>query len=431
MRAWRRTFLVLAGLILVAAIVSVQLLVPAPPKRVRIATGPEEGMYMEAARRYREILARAGVELVLLKTSGSIENIGMLGGRRPAAHLAFIQGGTVPSDIPNVEALGSIFLEPLWVFARTQVQAARLAELRGRRIAVGAPGSGTRALAVQLLQASGIETGMLDLGGQDAVTALLGGTVDVACFVTAKPFPLLEPLLRAPGVRLLSFPRADAFTRRYPFLTKVVLPWGALDLAHDVPPRDVTLLAPAASLVASADLHPAIVDLVLEAATTVHGPAQMFATAGQFPSSHYVDLPLSTDAQRWFRSGPTFLRRNLPFWAATVVERLLIFLPLVAIAFPVLNFVLGSFQARYERRIHRAYGRLRALDVQARSPSGPVDRDRVLEHLDHLESDVSRLKLPANQVEHLYHLRMHIEFIRRGLRDGAGAEPDVRSGAPP
>src|SRR5262245_21214610 len=210
-------------------------------------------MYMEAARRYREILARAGVELVLLKTSGSIENIGMLGGRRPAAHLAFIQGGTVPSDTPNVEALGSVFLEPLWVFARTQVQAARLAELRGRRIAVGAPGSGTRALAVQLLQASGIETGMLDLGGQDAVTALLGGTVDVARFDTADPLPLLEPLLRPPRVRLLSLPRADAFTRRYPFLTKGVLPWGALALAHDVPPRDVTLLAPAASLVASAD----------------------------------------------------------------------------------------------------------------------------------------------------------------------------------
>jgi TRAP-type uncharacterized transport system substrate-binding protein len=430
-RGWQRSFLVLVGLILVAAIISVHFLVPPPPKRVRIATGAEEGMYMDAARRYREILARDGVELIIVPTSGSVENIGLLGGRRPAAQLAFIQGGTVPPDSPNVEALGSVFLEPLWVFARSEVQAGRLADLRGRRIAVGAPGSGTRVLAMQLLEASGVETGpgMLDLGGRDAVQALLDRAVDVACFVTAKPLPLLDPLLRAPGVRLLSFPRADAFTRRYPFLTKVVLPSGALDLAVGIPPRDVTMLAPAASLVASSELHPAIVDLILEAATKVHGPPQMFATAGQFPSPHHVDLPLATDAQRWFRSGPTFLRRNLPFWAATVVERLLIFLPLVGIAIPVLNLARGSFQARYERRIHRAYARLRALEEQTQSPAGQGDQARLLERLDDLETEVGRLKLPANQVSHLYDLRTHIEFIRKGLRDGEGAAPHVRSGA--
>jgi TRAP-type uncharacterized transport system substrate-binding protein len=430
-REWRRSFLVLAGLILVAAIVSVHFLIPPPPKRVRIATGAVEGMYMEAARRYRDILARDGVELLVVATAGSMENIGLLVGRRRGADLAFIQGGTVPSDAPDVEALGSVFLEPLWVFARAQVKAERLAELRGRRIAVGVPGSGTRALAVQLLQASGIETGprMLDLGGRDAVRALLDGTVDVACFVTAKPFPLLEPLLRTPGVRLLSFPRGDAFTRLYPFLTKVVLPSGALDLAHNIPADDVTLLAPAASLVASSELHPAIIDLVLEAATKVHGPAQMFAAAGQFPSPHHVDLPLSTDAQRWFRSGPTFLRRNLPFWAANLVERLLIFVPLVGITIPALNIALRSFQARYERRIHRAYARLRALEAEARSPDGVEDRVGLLERLDDLAADVNRLRLPANQVEHLYHLRTHIEFIRRGLGDDESVEPRVRPGA--
>jgi TRAP-type uncharacterized transport system substrate-binding protein len=429
-RAWR-TFLLLAGLILVAAIVVVQLLVPAPPKRIRIAAGAEEGMYMDAARRYRDILARDGVELTILTTSGSHENLGLLAGRRRRlADLAFVQGGTISPDSPGVEALGSVFLEPLWVFVRAEVRAGRLAELRGRRIAVGVPGSGTRTLSQQVLEASGIDVGpgMLELGGRDAVKALLDRVVDVACFVTAKPLPLLDPLLRAPGVRLLSFSQADAFTRRYPFLSKVVLPSGALDLAHGLPPYDVTLLAPAASLVAPSDLHPAIVDLLLEAATKIHGPPQLFAAAGQFPSPHNVDLPLNTDAQRWFRSGPTFLRRNLPFWAATVAERLLIVLPLVGIAIPALNLALGSYQARYERRIHRAYARLRALEAQARSPAGPDDRGRLLAHLEDLEAEVNRLRLPANQVSYLYHLRTHIEFIRRSLRDGEGAEPPARSG---
>jgi TRAP transporter TAXI family solute receptor len=426
---WRRSVLVLGALILVAAIVSVEFLVPAPPKRVRIATGAEEGMYREAARRYRDILARDGVRLTLVATSGSMENVGLLAGRRRGADLAFIQGGTVPPDTAGVQALGSVFLEPFWIFARADVPAGRLADLRGRRIAVGVPGSGTRTLARQLLEASGIEAGpgLVDIGGPEAVKALLDRTVDVACFVTAKPLPLLDPLLRSPDVRLVSLSQADAFTRQYPFLSKVVLPSGGLDLARGIPPRDVTLLAPAAALVASSELHPAIADLVLEAATKVHGPAQLFAAAGQFPSPHNVDLPLSPDAQRWFRSGPTFLRRNLPFWAATVAERLLILLPLLGIAIPVLNFALRGFQARYERRIHRAYGRLRALEVEARSPAGPDDRARLLERLDDLDAEVSGLRLPANQVEHLYHLRTHIEFIRRGLRADERVETGVRS----
>jgi hypothetical protein len=270
----------------------------------------------------------------------------------------------------------------------------------------------------------GIGPGIVDLGGQDAVEALLEGAVDAACFVTAKPSPLLDPLLKNPGVRLLSFAQADAFTRRYPFLSKVVLPSGALDLAHGVPPHDVTLLAPAAALVAPSDLHPAIVDLLLEAATRIHGPPQLFAAAGQFPSPHHVDLPLNSDAQRWFRSGPTFLRRNLPFWAANIVERLLIFLPLVAVAVPALNLALQGYHSRYERRLHRAYARLRALEAEARSPAGTGDRGRLLEHLESLDAEVSRLRLPANQMEHLYHLRMHIEFIRRAL----GADGSSRSG---
>jgi TRAP transporter TAXI family solute receptor len=417
---------IVAGvLVLMAAVLGISLLAPPPPRRVRIATGAEEGMYIEAARRYQEILARARVRVDVVPTSGSLQNVGLLQATRDGVDLAFVQGGTVPSDPVGLHSLGSVFFEPLWVFVRASAPITRLAELRGRRVAVGVKGSGTRALTRQLLEVNGIrdEERFLDLGGPAAVKALLDGTADAAFFVTAKPLPLLEPLLRARGVDLVSLSQVDAYTRRYPYLSKVVLPAGALDLAANIPAQDITLLAPAAALMARDDIHPAVVDLIMAAATETHGGPQLFAASGLFPSPHFVDVPLSPDAQRWFRSGPTFLRRHLPFWGAAAVEQLLLLVPVVAIGVPIFNFLPRIMQARFARRIHRAYGRLRALEVEAAGLSEGSQRQRVLEQLDAIEDDVCRLGLPANQIERLYQLRTHIDFLRRALGDYEGRDP--------
>jgi hypothetical protein len=269
---------------------------------------------------------------------------------------------------------------------------------------------------------------MRSIGGPESVTALLAGGVDAAFFVTARPLPLLEPLFRSPAVRLMSFAQADAYTRRFRFLSKVTLPDGVIDLATDVPPYDVALLAPAAALVARDSLHHAIVDLVLQAATKVHAPGQLFAEPGQFPSARYLDVPLGDDAQRCFKSGPSFLRRHLPFWVATQVERLsLLLLPLVGLVFPLLGLAPTLFGSGIRRRLTRSYGRLLTLERQVAMVATPEDRARVLERLDQLEADVARLKIPATHAEHLYHLRTHVDFMRRRMLGGAA---DARPSEP-
>jgi TRAP-type uncharacterized transport system substrate-binding protein len=357
-------FVLVAGVI---SLVLYQTLDPTPPRRVRIASGAPDGMYAEAAQRYRAILARDHVELEIVPTSGSIESLALL--RRPdGVDLAFVQGGTAAAA-DELQSLASVFREPLWVFVRAELTVERLTELQRRRLAIGVEGSGTRALALELLQSSGVgDPGRLrSIGDREAVNALLDGSVDAAFFVTARPLPLLEPLLRSPKVRLMSLAQADAYTRRYRYLSKLMLPEGVLDLAADVPPYDVVLLAPAASLVARTTLHPAIVDLVMQAATEVHGPAQIFAEAGEFPSARQVEVPLGIDAQRYFKSGPTFLRRHLPFWAATQAERaIILLLPTVGLLVPLAGFIAPyAFQARVRRRFDRAYGRLLALERRA------------------------------------------------------------------
>ena len=314
-RDWR-SFLVLAGLILVAAIVGVQLLVPAPPKRIRIAAGAEEGMYMDAAQVATGISYRTGWRAPPSSRRRDRSRTWSFWPDGGAGSPIWLSSQAGPwGQPPGVEALGSVFLEPLWVFVRAEVRAGRLAELRGRRIAVGMPGSGTRTLSKQLLEASGVEVGpgMLELGGPDAVKALLDGAVDMGWFVTAKPLPLLDPLLRAPGVRLLSFNGPMPSRAAIPSCPRSSSPparsiW--LTASH---PVTFTLLAPAASLVAPSDS--AVGDR-----RSPPGGRQPRSTdrrscsprPASFPLPHHVDLPLNTDARLEYGPGPRFSAATCP-----------------------------------------------------------------------------------------------------------------------
>jgi len=246
------------------------------------------------------------------------------------------------------------------------------------------------------------------------VRRLLEGTVDAAFFVTARPFPQLEPLVRAKHVRLISLAQADAFAQRFRFLSKAILPEGRLDLSANLPAKDVTLLAPAAALVAREDLHPAIVDRIILAATEVHGGGQLFTEPGQFPASRFVDIPMSSDAERYLKAGPSFLRRHLPFWAATMVERFMVLLiPIVTLMLPLMRFAPPVYHWQVRRRIYRWYGNLRAIEQQALGATTAAERADILEQLNRVEAEVCKVHVPLSFAESHYHLRTHVQFIRR------------------
>jgi len=357
-------------------------------------------------------------------TSGSLENLRLLQVTTGAVDVAFVQGGTASPDMPGLASLGSVFFEPLWVFVRQAVPARSVAELAGRRLALGVEGSGTQALARQLLKVSGVpdSSKLLAMGGDDAVKALLTGSVDAAFFVTARPEPQLEPLLRAKRVRLMSFAQADAFAQRFRFLSKVTLPEGRLDLSADIPAKDVTLLAPAAALVAREDLHPAIIDRLIHAATEVHGEGQLLSEPGQFPTPRFLDIPISPDAERYLKSGPTFLRRHLPFWAATMVERFTVLLiPLVTLLLPLMRFAPPAYNWQVRRKIYRWYGALRSIEQRALTATHATQRADILKQLDEVEASVGALQVPLGYAESHYNLRTHIQFLRHMIEAGTGA----------
>ena len=405
-------------LVVAAFVVAYHFVQPAPPRHIVMATGVKDGAYYYYGRWYRDLLAQEGISVTLLQTAGSIDNIGLL--EQGKADVAFVQGGTrSDGGETRLRSLASLYFEPVWVFVRKGLPIARLADLRGRRVAVDAEGSGTRVIALQLLADIGLDNARValsPLGGTEAAKALIAGRLDAAFFVIPANGPAVRQLFAATEIRLLPIDRAPAFRLQHRFLSLLTLPEGAIDLAADRPPADTVLLAPAANLVVREDFHPALAELLLTEARKIHGYAGSFEQAREFPSPHHLEYPIADAAQRFFDSGPSFLQRYLPFWAANLADRLkIMLLPLIALVYPFVKIIPPAYDWRMRSRIDRWYKQLQSIE---HSVEAGVSRDemrqRLLE-LEALEHRVRHLTMPVAYGNPLYTLREHIAMLREEL----------------
>jgi TRAP-type uncharacterized transport system substrate-binding protein len=416
--------LVLVPVLAVAVIVAA-LWQPGPPARVVMSTGATDGAYHAFAQRYREVLARSGVELVLLPSAGAAENLERLRSGDQGVSLALIQGGLVePRHVDGLEWLGAVAHEPIWVFHRASATPRSLRDFRGARIAGGQPGSGTRMLVDRMLAMLGMDgpglPAPLPLSGLAAADALENGTVDVAILVAAPDAPAVQRLLRSPRAALLSWDRAEAYVRQLPVLSRVDIPEGAVDLAHNLPPRDVVLLSLRASLVARSDTHPVLVELLLDAAREVHGGSGLLQRNGDFPSEDTGGYPLSLDAKRYFKNGPSALRSVLPYWSVVWIQRLIfIGLPVIAVGIPLLRVLPWVYRWAVRRRIYRWYAEL--SQIERDMDTAPARLDAQLRRLDALEARFNRMRVPASFGAEAYSLREHVQLIRERLRARAAA----------
>ena len=404
----------------IALFITYQFVDPAPPDRITIATGGPKGAYFAFGQRYREILGRDGITLEVLETDGSLENIALLESPDTGVDVAFVQGGTGGHARGNtLRSLASVYYEPLWIFLNETTAFTDPSDVIDKRISIGPKGSGTRALVLELFGDTGIDASDLlisDLEGQAAVDALRNGSLSAMMLVASPESELVRELLRADGVRLEGFVRADAYTRRHRLLSKLTLPEGAIDLSENLPPNDLGLLAATANLVVDEDLHPALVDLFLQAANEVHGGGGLFEQPGTFPSPRFLVFPLSAEAQRYHSSGTPYLRRTLPFWAATLVDRLtLMLLPLIAIIIPLMRVMPPIYKWRVRRRVYKWYKGLRKLEREIQEGVHDNDVAKYNSKLERIDSEVKKVKIPWAYAEELYQLRLHIRYVREDL----------------
>jgi len=393
---------------------------PAPPSRIAIATGGEGGGYYTFGKRYQQSLARSGVTLDVRTTAGSIENLKLLQDAKSGVSAALMQGGVASgTDTSELQSVGRIFYEPLWIFYKGAEPLDRLAQLAGKRIAVGAEGSGTRYLANVLLTANGVgadTASLLPVSGQAAVDALLSDNADAVFLTFAAEAPIVQAMLKNPAVRLMSLSQAEAYARIYPYLARLVLPQGVIDFNKNIPANDVNLLAPTAALVVRADLHPALVNLLAQTVLDVHSRPGLFQKAGEFPIQADPEFAFSEEARRVYRNGPPFLQRYMPFWLANLLQRLIILLvPIATIAYPIVKLAPVLYNWRIKRRIFYWYDRLRRIEYNL---GHELSGDQVVAQqgeLAEIERAVSRTPVPLRFSDQLYDLRNAINIVRQRL----------------
>jgi TRAP transporter TAXI family solute receptor len=400
---------------------------PAPPDTITISSGPEGSSYALTAERYRKILARQGVTLKVLPSQGSLENLKRLADPKVPVDIGFVQGGlATQADTSELYSLGSIFYTPVYLFYRAPKPIARLSELSGKRVSTGREGSGTHVLATALLRANGIDgkdtTKLVNLEGTAAEDALQGKQVDAAFLMgDSAAFANVRELLHTEGVRLFDFQQADAYVLRFRYLSKLQVPAGALDLGRNLPGATLTLVAPTVELVARSDLHPALSDMLIEAAHEVHGRSGLFQKAGEFPAPLEHEYRISDDANRYYKSGKTFAYKHLPFWLASLVDRIVVVLvPLAVLLIPGFKLLPWLYRWRVNQRIYRRYAELMALERAAFSKTTPQERTDLLRRLDKIEEQVIKLKVPGSFAEQGYILRQHIGFVRARLAQTGG-----------
>jgi hypothetical protein len=413
---------VLVGLLTLAVTLwaAFALLRPLPGRTVVLATGPKGNAFQIFAERYRVSLARHGVTLQLVPTAGAVENLALL--KDPTSHVdaGFVQAGTTTSEeSPGIQSLGAVFYEPLWFFCRCTPRGLGVQDLTGKRLSIGPEGSGTRSLALKLLALNKIESNKLELHSDppaEAASRLERGELDGALMLSGWESANVQRLLANPDIGLIGFPHADAYVALLPFLSEVRVPTGLGNLAANRPPTDTVLLAPEASIAVRASLHPALQYLLLEAANEVHSGPGVFQRSGEFPAARVLDLPLSREARQYYKSGPSALQRNLPFWLAPLVQRLLfIVLPLAGIIYPVWSMLPQALQWRAQRRLYLSYRELAYLETELRRTS-PAQHSALLDRLNMLDKQVAAQTVPRGLTETRYNLRVHIDLVRQLYR---------------
>ncbi|GAB5375834.1 MAG: TAXI family TRAP transporter solute-binding subunit [Acuticoccus sp.] len=412
------------GLAVIVIVGSMWLLVdPAPPDRITIATGIEGGFYDKLGKRFAVALRREGVRVDLVETAGSEENLERLRSEE-GIDVAFVQGGvgTPPPSDTRLRSLATLGIEPVFIFARRAEKLVELETIAGRRFAMGPEGSGTRDFMQILLRTTGLDNDFdpVDLSGDAAAKALLAGEIDAAAFVTSPDSPWIGTLAENPAIDLVAMPNSDALVRLIPFATSVFLPARVIDFPRGVPDRDTTILGVATILMVREQLHPAIKQLLLQVSTHVVRGDAVLGTLGKFPSSSLVEYPLDSEAERFFRYGPTPARLYMPFWAANLVERFwVLVIPLLTLLVPILRFGPSTLQWSIRRRIYRWYKDLRQLEQAALEAKSPEAVDRVLVRLQSVEEQVSDLRVPLAFRDDVYRLRTHIAFVRDELSQQA------------
>jgi len=436
-RSWLTVLCVILFILIALSWIGLRFIRPFPPDELVMATGMAGGTYATFGERYRQILARDGIRLTLRSTSGSVENLKLLEDDSQAVDVGFVQGmiGQI-LERSNLVSLGAVTYTPLWIFYRGNQVMDDLAQMRGKKIAIGPEGSGVRKFSLALLKAAGISgppTIIYELPHSSAKQALIDGRIDAIMMLGSTDNQIIMELLQTRDIRLMDISQAEAYTRRFPDLFHVVLPRGVVDPVNRFPTSDIHLVSPTTNLIVRKDLHPALVYLLLKASVEIHGGAGWVNKAGEFPSLTKQDDPISEQAQKFYKSGGSWLYAYLPFWAATFIDRIiLILIPMGMIIVPLIGIAPWIYTWRNRSKYYPWYRELRNIENELMNNRQPENIDEYDSKLDRIEEAVGSIHTSVAFYDELYILKEHILIVRQKVASltrrpsGTGSESEQK-----
>jgi TRAP-type uncharacterized transport system substrate-binding protein len=348
----------LAASVCIVGIVSLALIyfIPAPPSKIVMATSFEGSTFEYYGRQYREIFARSNVELELRETAGAIENVKLLQDPQSDVQIALVLAGVSDGKhAPGLLSLGTVYNTPYWIFYSSNEPFERLSQFIGKRIAVGPVGSATRAAAEQILGKAGVNSEnatLLPFGGTAAVEAMNDGKVDAVWIFGAPDSTSVHSFLHNPNLRIMGFQTAEALTRIFPELARLILPQGIIDIYRNIPPNDVPLIGTTAKVLVRSDLHPEIVQLLLQTMVEVHSGPNIFQRAGEFPNGTDIEYPVAPAASDFYKNGPSFMQRHLPLWLSVHAQRAIaVLVTAIALGLPTFRFLPVAYNWITRRRL--------------------------------------------------------------------------------
>jgi TRAP transporter TAXI family solute receptor len=428
----RQLFKGFAAAVAIVSIVSLILIyfIPTPPSKVTMATAFKGSSFEYYGRQYREIFARSNVDLELRPSSGAGENIKLLQDPRSGVQFSLMVSGISDGKhAPGLLSLGTVYNNPYWIFYSSNEPVDRLSQLMGKRIAVGPEGSATRASAEQVLGKGGVnsETAtFLPFAGTTAVEALNDGKVDAVWIIGAPDATAVKSLLQSPNVRIMSFPMAEAFTRIFPDLTRMVLPQGVIDIYRNIPPNDVQLIGSTTKVLVRSDLHPEIVQLLLQTMVEVHSGSNIFQRIGEFPNGTDVEYPVAPAAIDFYKNGPSFMQRHLPLWLSVHAQRAIaVLVTAIALSLPMFRFLPTAYNWLTRRRLFYWYAQLKALEASFDTDPTGKHLPQKRAEIERIEEAVSHIHFPLTFSDQLYNLRSHIDIVRRKITSHVNAPGQI------
>ena len=400
--------------------------IPAPPSKVVMATAFKGASFEYYGRQYQEIFARSHVELELRETAGAVENLKLLQDPNADVQIAFVTGGLSDSKhARGVLSLGTVYDQPFWIFYPASEQLDQLSQLKGKRIAVGPEGSATRHMAEQVLGKGGVNSetaSFLPFAGEAADKALKDGQVDAVWIIGVPEATAVQSFLRNPSLRPMSFPMAEAFTRIFPDLTRMTLPQGTIDIERMIPANDVQLIGTKSKVLVRSDLHPEIVQLLLQTMKEVHSGADIFHRSGEYPNGSDSEYAVAPTAIDFYKNGPSFTQRHLPLWLSIHVQRAIALLVTgIAIGLPLLHFLPQSYNWMIRRRLFYWYAELRTLETSFDSITSHKQLIDKQAEIERIEDELSKIHFPLTFSDQVYNLRHHIDLVRRKIASRLGA----------